>query len=129
MYAFGDSMLFVGVFGIASIPATGAALYFLRSVPRFWRPISLVGLTIAGTALAAAALYLVGRGAAPGSTLHMWAAFAVLRVLMAPLFGLGFFLGGLFAPVRRDRITLFAGMLMEGVAFGLVALAWLISAR
>jgi hypothetical protein len=30
MLAFGDSVLFVGVFGLTAVPATGAALYFLR---------------------------------------------------------------------------------------------------
>ena len=30
MSAFGDSLLFLGVLGMASVPATGAALYFLR---------------------------------------------------------------------------------------------------
>lgn len=30
MYAFGDSLLFLAVLGVASLPATGAALVFLR---------------------------------------------------------------------------------------------------
>ena len=129
MYAFGDSMLFLGVFGIAAIPATGAALYFLRSVRSFWRPTAILGLVIAGTGLVAAALYLVGRGNAPGSSLQVWAAFSVLRILVAPLFGLAFFLAAVFAPTRSDRMTLLAATLIEAAAFGAVALTWLISAR
>jgi hypothetical protein len=129
MYAFGDSMLFLGVFGIAAIPPTGAALYFLRSWRGFWRPLSVVGLAIAGTGLAAAVLYLVGRGTVPGSTLQVWAGFSVLRILIAPLLGLAFFLAGLFAPTRPDRIALLIATSMEAVAFGAIALTWMLSAR
>jgi hypothetical protein len=35
MYAFGDSLLFLGAFGLAAVPATGAALFFLRPRPAF----------------------------------------------------------------------------------------------
>ena len=129
MYAFGDSMLFLGVFGIAAIPATGAALYFLRSARGFWRPLSLIGIAIAGTGLAAAVLYLVGRGTAPGSALHEWAGFSVLRILIAPLFGLTFFLAGLFAPTRRERIAFLVATSMEAVAFAAIGLTWVLSAR
>jgi hypothetical protein len=31
MFAFGDSLVFLAVLGVAAVPATGAALYFLRS--------------------------------------------------------------------------------------------------
>jgi len=129
MYAFGDSMLFLGVFGIAAVPATGAALYFLRSATRFWRPLAIIGLTIAGTSLVAAVLYLGARGSVPGSTMQAWAAFSVLRILVAPLFGIAFFLAALFAPTRSDRIALLAATLIEAVAFGAVALTWFISGR
>jgi len=37
MYAFGDSVLFLGVLGVAAIPATGTALFFLRPRQGFWR--------------------------------------------------------------------------------------------
>ena len=35
MYAFGDAILFLAIFGVAAIPATGAALFFLRRNPAF----------------------------------------------------------------------------------------------
>jgi hypothetical protein len=35
MFAFGGSLLFVAVFGLAAVPATGAALFFLRSYRAF----------------------------------------------------------------------------------------------
>jgi hypothetical protein len=37
MVAFGDSILFLSVFAVTAIPATGAALFFLRPYPLFWR--------------------------------------------------------------------------------------------
>ena len=40
MTAFGDSFFFLIVLGGAAIPATVAALYFLRSNPGFWRVLS-----------------------------------------------------------------------------------------
>lgn len=33
MSAFGDSLMFLAVFGLAAVPATGAALFFLRPHP------------------------------------------------------------------------------------------------
>jgi hypothetical protein len=53
MVAFGDSLLFLGVLGVAAIPATAAALYFLRSRPGFWRVLSGAALAVAATALVA----------------------------------------------------------------------------
>jgi hypothetical protein len=129
MYAFGNSMLFLGVFAVAAIPATGAALFFLRSTRGFWRPLAIVGLVIAGTSIAAAMIYLVGRGTVPGSTLQVWAGFSVLRILIAPLFGLAFFVAGLFAPTRSDRIALLVATAMEAAAFGVIVLTWVFFAR
>ena len=51
MYAFGDMLLFLGVFGVAAVPATAAGLYFLRSYPRFWRVASTCALVCAASGL------------------------------------------------------------------------------
>ena len=42
MYAFGDSLLFLGVASVAAIPATGAALFFLRPYRGFWKVLSRI---------------------------------------------------------------------------------------
>src|SRR6185295_7264873 len=57
MFAFGDDLLFLGTLGITAIPATGAALYFLRPRRTFWRVLSTTSLIVACTALVAFALY------------------------------------------------------------------------
>ena len=49
MNAFGDSLLFLAVFGVAAVPPTGAALFFLRPYPAFWRGYSVVALAFALT--------------------------------------------------------------------------------
>jgi hypothetical protein len=53
MYSFADGLLFLAVFGFASIPASCAALCFLRQVQRFWSALSFVALSIASTGLVA----------------------------------------------------------------------------
>jgi hypothetical protein len=79
MYAFGDALLFVAVFGVAALVPTGAALFFLRPYRHFWTVLSAFGLGIAVTGLAAAILFAIGRHAAP-SPIATWAGLSVLRV-------------------------------------------------
>ena len=52
MYAFGDALLFTGVFGVLALLPTGAALFFLRPYRRFWVALSALGLGAAMTGLA-----------------------------------------------------------------------------
>jgi hypothetical protein len=59
MTAFGDGVLFVVALGIASIPATGAALFFLRSRPAFWRVLAGVSLVLVCAALGVVGLVAV----------------------------------------------------------------------
>jgi hypothetical protein len=124
MYAFGDSLLFLAVFGIAAVPATSAALFFLRPYRSFWLVLSVVALAIAITALAALIDYVAARTAAVHSILHTWSALAVLRILVAPLFALAFLLSGLFAPHRSSRLALFVATVVEATVFACVALLW-----
>ena len=88
MSAFGDSLLFLGAFALAAIPATVAALYFLRPYRRAWIALSIAALVIASSALIACFLQLAARDAASGSRLAAWAMVAPLRILVAPVFAL-----------------------------------------
>src|SRR6266480_5921488 len=54
MYAFGDSVVFVAVFGVLALVPTGGALYFLRPYRRFWMVLSTLCLAVAVTGLKAA---------------------------------------------------------------------------
>jgi hypothetical protein len=129
MYAFGDSLLFLAVFGVASTLPTGAALYFLRPYRPFWSVLPVVALAVAATGLAALAIH-AGAPAADGSSVAAtWAPLAVLRILAAPLCALAFLLSGLFAPRRAPRIALFAAALIEAAVFSYLVLRWLLWAR
>jgi hypothetical protein len=124
MSAFGDSVLFLGVFGLAAIPATGAALYFLRPYHAFWRIISVGALAIASTGVAALATNLVRSNASPSSVLGVWSELSPLRILLAPLLAGACFLSALFAPSRAARTAMLCASVIEIVVFGWVALIW-----
>ena len=122
MLAFGDTALFAGVFALAAMPATCAALFFLRPVRRFWHVASIVALAIAATAVVALVYYLVSPG--PGAALGPWSGLALIRILLAPVLSATFFLALLFAPTRPPRLALLAASVIEAGVFVWVALAW-----
>jgi hypothetical protein len=124
MYAFGDSLVFLAVFGLAAVPATSAAFFFLRPHRWFWQVLSVLALVVAATAVAASILYAVGRNRAAGPGLA-WADFSILRLFGAPLLAGAAFLAGLLAPDRRFRIALFVACLIEAVAFASFLWVWL----
>ena len=118
MVAAGDAILFLAAFAVASIPATGTALFFLRPYPVFWHTLSFVALLLASTALVAAAGFLLGRGAAPGSLLAGVAMAAPARVFLAPPFAALWLVAVPFAPLRRPRLLLgIAGLVEVGLIF------------
>jgi hypothetical protein len=124
MFAFGDSILFLGVFAFAAIPAIGAALYFLRPSPTVWRIISVGALAVATTGVAALATYLVRSNVTLGSNIAKWSELSPLRILLAPLLAIAFILSALFAPTRTARTALLFAGVIEMVVFIWVALTW-----
>lgn len=128
MYAFGDSLLFLAVFSVAAVVPTGGALYFLRPYRRFWIALAVAAFVIAATAIAAIVAFLAGRTATPNSVLHMWGAYAVLRLLVAPIFAGGFFGAGLLAPSGGWRPLLFVASAIEAAVFACTVFAWVTSA-
>jgi hypothetical protein len=129
MYAFGDSILFLAVAVVAAIPATGAALFFLRARRGFWKVLSVVSLATATTAILASALFLATRSATGHEALQSWAMLTPLRVLAAPMLALFFLLAGVFAPTRSARLCLGTAATIEIVSFASVAYTWWSSAR
>jgi hypothetical protein len=125
MSAFGDSLLFLAVLCVASLPATGAALFFLRSYRPFWTVLSAGGIALAITGLAALVFVLSPSTARPPSALQIVADLSPIRALVAPLFALSFLLAGIFAPARRPRIILLLAAASEAVVFGLTLFHWL----
>ena len=124
MSAFGDSLMFLAVFGLAAVPATGAALFFLRPHPAFWLTLSVASLAAAFTSAAAAVIHTASGALEPSSFLQGWSAFAVLRILAAPLFAMLWLLSGLFAPNRSARLSLIAASAIEAAAFAYVVFGW-----
>jgi hypothetical protein len=124
MYGFGDDLLFLAVFGIAAVPASGAALFFLKPYRSFWLALSVAALGIAATGLAAVIGYVAARTADAPPLLQTWSALAVLRILVAPLFALSFLLCGLLAPNRSSRFALLLATVVEAAVFAYVAIIW-----
>lgn len=114
MFAFGDSLLFLAVFAAAAVPATVAALVFLRPYRAVWIALQAGAIAIAATGIAALLAYLFQSSGA-----------AVLRILVAPAFALLFLLSGVVAPRRSARIVFFATTAAEVIAFACVAFLWL----
>jgi hypothetical protein len=124
MFAFGDSLLFLGIFGVAAVVPTGAALYFLRPYRAFWRVLSIAAVGIATTGVAAFCVFLAMRKTDPNSVASVWPALAVLRVLVAPLFALAFLVSALFAPSRVPRNALLIATALEAFASLYYAVMW-----
>jgi hypothetical protein len=125
MFAFGDSVLFVAVFGVLALVPTGGALYFLRPYRRFWMVLSLLCLAVAVTGLTAAILFAVGRHAA-SSPLATLAGLSVLRILVAPLLALTFLVCALFTPYRSPRFAFLAATAMEALVTAFAGAVWVV---
>ena len=126
MFAFGDALLFLSVFGVVGLIPTAAALFFLRPYRAFWWVISASALLVAATGVAAAILYALGRDALEPSTLATLAALSVLRILAAPLFAFGFLLATLLSPFRTSRLAFLAATGLEAAVCAYAALAWFV---
>ncbi|HZQ06270.1 MAG TPA: hypothetical protein VFD70_06785 [Anaerolineae bacterium] len=122
MYAFGDSILCLAIFGVASIPASAMTLFFLRPHPTFWRIVSNGALLIAATSVGTLAVYLMRPTA--DTFLYVWAEASPLRFFLAPLLAIAFFLCILFAPTRASRFALLCASVTETIVFVWVALLW-----
>ena len=126
MYAFGDGLLFIAVFSAVALIPTGLALFFLQPYRWFWIALSITGLAIAGTGVLAVLVYAVS-GYLPlprESPLMMWAALAVLRILLSPPLAAGFVLAGFLAPSRASRWSLLAAAGIEGAVAVYAVLHW-----
>lgn len=129
MYAFGDDLLFLAVAGVTAIPATGAALIFLRARRGFWNVLSVASLATAATAILASGLFLATRSSTGRGALQAWVMLTPLRILAAPMLALFFLLAGLLAPTRAARLCLGSAAAIEVGAFVSVAYAWWVSGR
>ena len=125
MYAFGDAVVFIAVFGVLALVPTAAALYFLRPYRRFWMALSLLSLAVAVTGLTAAILFAVGRHVTP-SPLATWADFSVLRILIAPVLALVFLVCAFFTPHHSPRFAFLAATAMEAAVTAYAGAVWFV---
>jgi hypothetical protein len=123
MYAFGDAVLFIAVFGFCSLAPTAVALFLLRPYRRFWTWLAAAVVAVASTGVAAAMLFALGRHET-SSPLAVLAMASVLRILLAPLLALVFLVFGVFSPYRSPRVALLAGSAAEVAVSVYGGLVW-----
>ena len=121
MHAFADASLFLLAFGAASIPATGLALHYLRSVRGFWTASAAVAMLVAISGVGSALAIADPRVAA---AIGSWSTLAVPRILVAPAFAGLFALSSAFSPSRGNRWCLIGAAAMECVTSLVGALRW-----
>jgi hypothetical protein len=125
MYAFGDAVLFVTVFGVSALVPTIVALVILRAYPRFWTVLATAGFALSLTGVTGAFLFAVGRHAV-GSTLASWAGVSVLRILVSPPLALAFVMAALTAPSRVPRLALLSAAALEAAVSAYGAFVWFV---
>ncbi|MEP7156091.1 MAG: hypothetical protein ABI905_09975 [Betaproteobacteria bacterium] len=123
MYAFADSILFLGVFGLIALVPTGAALYFLWQGKSPWTGVSNIALAIALTAPVAALVMIVTLWSDSTTVFvppDFLTSFAILRLMVSPLLLLVFLGCSAFVPASPPRKKFFMASGLEAVSFILV---------
>ncbi|OHC65369.1 MAG: hypothetical protein A3H93_18320 [Rhodocyclales bacterium RIFCSPLOWO2_02_FULL_63_24] len=69
-------------------------------------------------------MHLMPRSVDATSLFGTWSSLSPLRVLLAPLFAIGFLLAVIFAPTRVTRAALLGATVSEVVVFVCVVLIW-----
>ena len=113
MYAFGDSILFLVVFGVVAIVPTIMALHMLRSSRVFWNVFSFALLLLAATGPLAIVALAMDRPMAPGPMAPGPGLFGSLRLIAAPLLAPGMLVCTLPAPAGRARRILGVATTLE----------------
>ncbi len=112
MYAAGDAMWGVAVFGVLALLPLGLALFWLRPVPRFWKVLTTSAAAYAPTG--PLALLVSGPLRA---LLGGWSFLGFLRIGTMPLSALALATCGLFAPAVRQRWLLLVAAFLDGALF------------
>jgi hypothetical protein len=123
MYAFGDAVLFVGVFALLALAPTAAALYWLRPYRTIWIGLASVAVAVASTGAVGAAIFALGRYSGPAS---MLGALSVLRILLACILAPTFLVVALIAPSRGPRVALLAAAAIELAVVMVAAFSWFV---
>ncbi len=132
MYAFGEIILFLVVFGVLALLPTALGFYFLRPIEKFWTGFGVLCLAFAVTrpvfALANTLMIMMG-----GYSSNPWAALlslaGVLGIFAAPVFAVGFLILAIIAPSTRSRILMLIAAGCEALAAIYVLINFLFSQR
>ena len=116
MFAFGQSILFMLVFGGLALIPTVLAFYFLRASEKFWNGFallclvfSIIGIVVVVTnALINARILHISESSAAVVSL-----FGVLGAFGGPILIIGFLILAVIAPSRHPRILLLASAGLE----------------
>jgi len=105
MYAFGDEMLFLGMFGFLSLIPTMLAFYFLRPLEKLWRWFAAACLVFAvlGILLTLIGTVIKMAGAYHDPTWAMVSFLGLLHIFGVPLFFVGFVVLAVIAPPGGSR--------------------------
>jgi hypothetical protein len=122
MYALGDLVLGVAVFGVLALVPIALALYWLRPVARFWSALLGGAMLFAVTGFVALAASVWTNP----STNH-WLFLAHARIGLMPLGALALTMCAIFAPQTRHRWLLLAAAVTDGTLFaGLVLVKYVL---
>jgi hypothetical protein len=126
MFAFGQTMLFLLVFGGLALIPTVLAFYFLRSSVKFWNGFAVLCLAFSILGLIvvfANALMNSNGGSASSSLAAVLSLLGVLGIFGTPILIVGFLILAVMAPSRRPRIFLLAcaGLEILGELYVLVS--------
>ena len=116
MFAFGQSILFMLVFGGLALIPTVLAFYFLRSSEKFWNGFAVLclGFSITGIIIVIAnALMNENILHIAESSADVISLFGVLGAFGGPILIIGYLVLAVIAPSRRPRILLLASVGLE----------------
>ena len=112
MFAFGESILFLVVFGVLALVPTALAFYFLRPLEKLWTGFALfcLAFSISGLIVIFANRLIQATMSIAAYTSNPFAALVslagVLGIFGTPIFIVGFLLLTVMAPSKRSRLFL-----------------------
>ena len=112
LYAFGDLLFGLAVFGLLALVPIGLALYWLRPVTRFWSVLAGAAVLSALSGVLALAANMWLHDDTSG-----WIFLAEARVGLMPLNALMLVTCALFAPKFRHRWLLLSAAFSDGAIF------------
>lgn len=124
MYAFGEDILFLVIFGMLALVPTALGFYFLRPIEKFWSGFAVLCLVFAITrpmiAFANTLMRVTGGYSVNNLSSNPWAALlslaGVLGIFAAPVFAVGFLILAMIAPSGRSRLLMLIAAGCEGFA-------------